>query len=49
MSSGQVLRVSESQGMAAVKLDIPPDYPYPRASDVIEVPLSRLVPPYSEV
>ncbi|XP_014675681.1 PREDICTED: LOW QUALITY PROTEIN: probable E3 ubiquitin-protein ligase HECTD4 [Priapulus caudatus] len=49
LSTGSVLRVAEAQGMATVLLDIPPDYSYPRASDTIELPIARLVPPYNEM
>ncbi|XP_077996372.1 putative E3 ubiquitin-protein ligase HECTD4 [Glandiceps talaboti] len=47
-TAGQVISVSEQQGMATVKLDISPDDRSPRPSDTMEVTMTRLRPPKSE-
>ncbi|XP_076346000.1 putative E3 ubiquitin-protein ligase HECTD4 isoform X3 [Tachypleus tridentatus] len=42
-SCGQILSVSEQQGLATIQLKLPEDStPYPRSSDIVQVPLSRL-------
>ncbi|XP_077866440.1 putative E3 ubiquitin-protein ligase HECTD4 [Saccoglossus kowalevskii] len=46
--SGQVISVSEQQGMTTVKFDECPNDTTPKASDTLEVPVTRLRPPKSE-
>ena len=46
---GQVISISEPQGIATVHFDIPAGNGIPRTNDTLEVPLSRLQPPSNEV
>ncbi len=46
---GQVVSISEPQGIATVQFDIPAGNGIPRTNNTLEVPLSRLQPPSSEV
>ena len=46
---GHVISISEPQAVATVEFDISKDMCIPRANNTLEVPLSRLQPPSSEV